>query len=857
MQYIRHKDLLPSIRVLYKKGGPYQKAAKAVEGIIGRIANGDSDPFSGFSLTKHGERRIQKCKKYDLVKFCRLITVVDADYCHLLYAGSHNDCDVWIDRHRGFVPAVDSDERLVGAVASVDGLDSSTRLSGKSDHSHGKLYEKLREDEFDLLVDGLPRTITRRIENLESIDEEDEITKIVEGIGELDRKSFIYDVLALLRQGDIRSAKTRIGLFRGDIVRLESEVNVKDGEHLRVIPTNSPHYAKLFEHFVRTADYRDWMTFMHPEQEKEAVEVFSGPTMLTGVSGSGKTCIVVKRAGILAERYQSDEILVLTLNRPLAALIDDLVSTTVSNSNVRERISVVPFFALCQDLLKQFEPDNWKLYDDRTWKSQEHIDEVWREYYRCQLNNRDAECMQTVHDSLVSRSIDAEQYIREEFDWIRSAVPFRDREKYLEVNRSGRSYALDKRFRSLLLQGLDGWEKKMRDVGVTDYLGIATALYRYRDELRPRYRCILIDECQDFGTIELELIKRLVVEGPDDLFLGGDAAQQVSWKHQSLNEAGISIPRTRSRLIRRNYRNSRDVLQAAHEILVENLTDEMVDEGEFEILDPEFSNFSGSAPLRLEARSLAEEIAFSVAYAKSEIEEKVNYKVCVAICGYSLYEIQRFGESIDMPVLDGTRSISDGSLFLSDLEQTKGFEFDLVCIVNTSDGVIPNATRPEKEQWRDLSKLYVAMTRAKLQLILSYSRAPSCYISKAEENLLSGEWTEYISCNKISEIGIPKSLDYHKDAVEMEPLTSMTAEEFLYTREALGSSARLIAKLRELVTGVPRFRERVPVSWRNLTEAAKDVRQYPGSRQQFGPEVVKEFEELVERLVVIADRNPD
>ena len=601
-------------------------------------------------------------------------------------------------------------------------------------------------------------------------------------------------------------------------------------------------------HFVHTADYRDWMTFMHPEQEQAAVEEFSGPAKLAGVSGSGKTCIVVRRATILAERYPSGEILVLTLNRPLAALIDDLVSTTASSSNVRDRIKVVPFFALCQELLKQFEPENWKLYDDRTWKSHEHIDEVWQEYFRCELNNRDAECMQPVHDSLVSRNIDAERYIREEFDWIRSAIPFCNRQQYLEMKRSGRSYPLEKRFRKFLLEGLAGWERKMRSVGVTDYLGIATALYHYKEELRPQYLCILIDECQDFGTIELDLVKRLSIGGSDDLFLCGDAAQQVSWKHQSLNDAGIQVTRARSRSIHRNYRNSRDVLQAAYEILVENLTDEMIEHDEFEILDPEFANFSGSAPLRLEADSLEEEIAYSIAYAKSEMEEKGNYKACLAICGYSLYEIQKFGKIIDIPVLDGTRSISGGSLFLSDLEQTKGFEFDLMCVVNTSNGVIPNPSTPEKERFRDLSKLYVAMTRAKLQLVLSYSGAPSSYISRAEEQLLSGKWAAYMPADSVRMLGIPQDLGHYRDSEGRAPVGLMSGEKFLYTRAALGISPSLIAKLRNLVTGRRRNLERVPIEWRSLSEAARDVRIHPRSRQQFGPEVIKEFESLVDRL---------
>ena len=336
--------------------------------------------------------------------------------------------------------------------------------------------------------------------------------------------------------------------------------------------------------------------------------------------------------------------------------------------------------------------------------------------------------------------------------------------------------------------------------------------------------------------------------GSDDLFLCGDAAQQVSWKHQSLGDAGIQVPGARSRKIQRNYRNSRDVLQAAHEILCDNLTVEMIGHEEFEILDPEFANFGGPVPLRLKAESLDEEIAYAIAYAKSEIQEKMNYKACIAICGYSLYEIQKFGQEIEIAVLDGTRSIAEGALFLADLEQTKGFEFDLMCVVNAQDGILPNSATPENERFRDLSKLYVAMTRAKLQLVLSYSHSPSTYISKADEQLLSGSWSEYVPMDNVVAVGAPKELSHYRDSGDTFPIGSMTGEQFLYTREAFGVSARLIARLRELVRGKRRYLERVPIAWGNLSEAAKDIRNYPGSRQQFGREVVKEFEDLVGRL---------
>ena len=326
------------------------------------------------------------------------------------------------------------------------------------------------------------------------------------------------------------------------------------------------------------------------------------------------------------------------------------------------------------------------------------------------------------------------------------------------------------------------------------------------------------------------------------------------WKHQSLKDAGIYVPGVRSRKIQRNYRNSRDVLQAAYEILFDNMTEEMIDQEEFEILDPEFANFGGPAPVRLEAISLEEEIAYALAYTKAEIEERENYKACIAICGYSLYEIQQFGKEIDIEVLDGTRSIADGSLFLSDLEQTKGFEFDLMCVVNTQDGVVPSLTTPENERFRDLSKLYVAMTRAKLQLVLSYSHTPSVYISKADKQILTGKWSEYVSADEIVDRGAPKGLSHYRDSGEARSVDSMDAEQFLYTQDAVGISHRLLVKLRELVTGNRRYLDRVPIEWGNLSEAARDIRNYPGSRRQFGPEVVKEFENLLDRLNVRAKR---
>ncbi len=74
-----------------------------------------------------------------------------------------------------------------------------------------------------------------------------------------------------------------------------------------------------------------------------------GPSLLSGVSGSGKTCVAVKRAIRLAEANKQSQVLLITLNRSLAGLIRLLVDQAAIGLEERMRIKVISFFELCQE----------------------------------------------------------------------------------------------------------------------------------------------------------------------------------------------------------------------------------------------------------------------------------------------------------------------------------------------------------------------------------------------------------------------------------------------------------------------------------------------------------------------------
>ncbi|HRR40634.1 MAG TPA: UvrD-helicase domain-containing protein [Syntrophales bacterium] len=565
MRYVVYKDFRDSLSWLHERGGRYQKIAGKVFQVIGKsnIFEG-KDPFDGVPVTNHGEHRIKHCVKRDLGDWCRLVTIVNNGVTALCFAGTHDDCDKWLDRNRGLELALNDKGEITEILTSTDIKVDDKRINTNQGLSSQRLVKKISARHIEKIAGGVSWSIMQQFAELKSTATDEEILDLSCKIEDTEKQNVFFDVFSKLREDDVEGAIKSIELYVDSLKRLE-EVP-KDKVNTLPLSDNFIDFEDLepvlFDHYVKTANFKKWMLFMHPEQKKLVERNFSGPAKLVGVSGSGKTAIVVKRAVHLAKQYLGKRILVLTLNRALASLIEDLIDEVCPDEGCRGRIDVYSFWKFCQLKLQSFAPQNRRLYDELTWKTKEHVDEIWGEYFECKVNNDDAKVLTPVNRSLLSRSVFPKDYIRQEFDWIRSACPADAREKYYDIERHGRTEPFIRDYRAMILKGLKAWEDMMAFVGVTDYLGLSTALHRHIERIKPEYRCVLVDEVQDFGTIELDIVRRLVPEKENNLFLCGDIAQQVCFKHHKLSDAGINVT-GRSFSIKKNYRNSREILAAA------------------------------------------------------------------------------------------------------------------------------------------------------------------------------------------------------------------------------------------------------------------------------------------------------
>lgn len=825
VRYVEHKDFRQNIQKMTKIGGANQKAASLVQSIFGRIHLGE-DPFLGLQVTNNGETRIEKCVKYDLPGRSRLITVQDEKIVFFLYFGNHEESDKWLDRHKDVKFSVDSSNEVNLVPASISTTDRITFDQAHSFHVES-LYKLIDPpDIFDRLVEGLSRSVCRNIEQLSGGHSEDEIFAVISKIEQEELSKVLYDALVLIRSDNVRAAINRVRLYLGDIRPIEDlnpeEIKcVKFGDAFIEFRPDDQEFLARADKLMKGGDYKNWMLFMHPEQEKIATANLSGPGKLIGVSGSGKTCVIVRRAIWLASQYPGEKILVITLNKPLACLIENLVKCAAPEDLVSQ-IEVKPFFTVCQQLLERFEPDNVKIHDDKTWKSEEHIDEIWTEFYRCELNNEDARVLLPIHISLLQRGINAERYIKEEFEWIRSAFPRNRRDEYLKIERDGRVIPFDVEMRTLILAGLSAWEKKMRDIGICDYVGLATELYKHINKFEVNYRSVIVDECQDFGTVELELVRALSLPNPNDIFLCGDPAQKVQIKKQSMRAAGIECGSSRSLTLRKNYRNTKDVLSAAFYILKKHYKAEHQSLDDYEFLDPELANRSGTTPLLLVADNLGLEFSYALAYLQQEVLNNPGAKGCIAYCGYTSYEVEKLASRVGVPLLDGAMDIDHSDIFLSDLEQTKGFEFDYMVILNCSLSDLPDHAAPKEEQFRDVSKFYVAMTRTKQQLILSYSDVSSELLDGVDDYFVRDEWVNWLEEVNNKNVIQPVRLEVNRLEGGSNAL-ALTGIKFIYHSDAIGLTARSVDVLINLVDGVGLRDRRGAKKWKTVGQLISDM----------------------------------
>ncbi|MFD0775494.1 UvrD-helicase domain-containing protein, partial [Streptomonospora algeriensis] len=499
-----------------------------------------------------------------------------------------------------------------------------------------------------------------------------------------------------------------------------------------------------------------WKVFLHPNQHKLVQRDYRGPARVSGGPGTGKTIVALHRVAHLVGRLppgRGKDVLLTTFNKNLAADLRKRL-LELCGQEVADRVEIVNIDKLATQIVAETGRSG-----GRRWIDDNKALREWEDML--------TEVGETRWDA---------EFLHAEWNQVVLGQAVNSRAEYFRARRAGRGRRISRAQRAQIWQLVERFTMRLDEKGLWTHRQVAELAARIRaeqamkiaafeerqeregaemlqhleqswDNLRYPYRHVVVDEAQDLSPAHWKLLRALVREGDNDIFLVGDTHQRIYDNYASLSSLGVNI-RGRSARLTLSYRTTRQILGSALGLLGEETWDNLDDSTETlagyrSVLRgprPEFQQLDTWAA---ELDALAERVAAwqqedRERAGESDDEEQATIGVAVPTRDMVAEVEQRLAR-------EGVRAASIGpdgprletAVHVGTLHRFKGLEYRRMAIAGISQGLVPShhveqhrddPQRYERELQRARSLLFVAATRARDSLAISWHGTPSPFL---------------------------------------------------------------------------------------------------------------------------------
>ena len=493
--------------------------------------------------------------------------------------------------------------------------------------------------------------------------------------------------------------------------------------------------------------FAQWQLFLHPQQRALVDRRTNGPMRISGGAGTGKTVVTVHRAAALAERdaEAGDEVRILltTYTRNLADDLRRQVAQLAPTLPFAERIGEPGLLVSGLDRIAHAVLQRAVLQRAGDSIAQTAKQVIGRPRTRVltlpdSKSNPWHEALALMGNEL-PEGLRSADFLESEYELIVLPQRITTLRQYLRVRRPGRGVALARDKRAAVWRAIESYRDRSAALDVVSFseqLALAAAWLdaeAARGAPRP-FRHVLVDEAQDLTPAHLQLLRALVDNGPDDLFLAEDSHQRIYGRKITLSHYGIHV-RGRSRRLTRNYRTTHQNLDLAFGILDPGAYEDMEGRAEeHRYVSPR----SGPEPLLIHASDRDQEIKEAGALLDLWLEEdrdagEQSAPETIAVLVRDRYQRDAVvtglaQQGIEVRPVD-REAVGRGRPVVMTMHRAKGLEFRKVLLFDVSEDSIPRSLRDQRYSeadrtdalLRERSLLYVAATRARDQLAISWS----------------------------------------------------------------------------------------------------------------------------------------
>ena len=468
---------------------------------------------------------------------------------------------------------------------------------------------------------------------------------------------------------------------------------------------------------LRDKPIEAWMRYLHPSQRALVEADFSGPAKVTGAAGTGKTVVAMHRARLLAAKGK--RVLLTSFVGTLCKNLERSMGV-LCKGDERSRIEVMTVDAAAAAVHKHAGTKSGFATDGDVRKAIERF-------------------------AFYAGSVGDAEFLWNEWEQVVDAQVLVTWDEYRDADRRGRGRALSAADRkkvwdcfSRVLSQLEA----ARQIPHSAWLRKAEELVR-AGKVPSRWDGVVVDEVQDLAPAALRFLSALAAKEPGSFLLVGDGGQRIYRSGASLRSAGIEV-RGRSRVLKLNYRNTRQI-QAASELLLREGADDL-DEGTDDRKGT-LSPLGGPEPAFLGFQSRPTMYEHVIA----EVQKLLKH-------GLAPKEIAVFARSNDL-VSAAARALDAAKIASNPLEKdtdlskvtgvnvgtmhrAKGLEFKAVFVLGVEDSVVPPASLVAKTKEpadleallvRERNLLYVALTRARDEAFVFWSGTPSRFLAPVLE----------------------------------------------------------------------------------------------------------------------------
>jgi len=747
---VLEKDFQKALRALSLSGKVGKDAATKAHAAVSLLA---MDGEIKLPPTHHGESRVD-CEKYDLGQGYRLVTQridgKDETLIVMMFIGTHDDTDKWLERHRDYTWVRRESDGTLDFISvsrpDLPHLVPTPDLSlGTPEHVIDEpLLSAFSDEDLGVIkLNGEALEYVRRQTKGDWGQNSDAIVNHVEALSGIDQALLVCDLMVMADRGDTDGVRQRLQLAA------EKAAVASTPEIAEAI--EDPRNSETFFTWTEDADLpdpqdrADWMLYLHPEQKKIAVADISGASRLRGVSGSGKTCVLIHRARYLAKKY-GEPVLIVTLTDSMRRLLEFLVISLCGAE--RSLIHLSTMASVARDVVRSIHPEGERWYMMADTLRSDALEVATKAASK--TASQDGVALQKMsHANL-------RQFLDDEISYVRSRLLPAEYNKYLEPSfrRVGRKQALGESARRVVLASIRAYDEHLAQFSRLDHEGIVQVAIDLLHNLGEnssecRWRVALADEVQDLSQNEVRLLASLrtpdgyLLQGAaNGLFFVGDGAQTIYKRGFSFQSLGIQL--ARSHVFKKNYRNTFEILRAAYGLIEDYEFADIDEDHRQKPLTPDFAARRGDRPKLVKCRNMTGEVSFACSVIEREIELAGNESLS-DICVISrlppmrkqIAEVLRSKRIRCVDIKDDVGLESPG-VRISTVESAKGFEFRTVILAGVSDfvGTAREEGEPEPDPSGDAAKLYVAMTRARENLFISYTsnadRKPATALSSVQ-----------------------------------------------------------------------------------------------------------------------------